>query len=286
MNTRRTRVLTGPSALHARHSDAMAYGAEPGPLAIAHRGGAALAPENTLTAFGRSIALGARYLETDVRMTADGHLVCFHDATLDRVTDSRGPVRRHTLTALRQVRVRGTEHIPTLVELLQSFPDANVTVDLKDREAIGPLLRVLAHRPFARRVCVAGAWDGWLGQVRDGAPEVSTALGWRSLTTLITCSRTGTRAPRWLATAPFAHVPVRLGRFPVFVERLVHQAHDLGVRVVVWTANDTHVMHRLLEAGVDGIITDRPDLLREVLVSRDQWVPMGQVREHRPAADG
>jgi glycerophosphoryl diester phosphodiesterase len=285
MNTRRTRVLTGPSVLHARHSDAMAYGAEPGPLAIAHRGGAALAPENTLAAFGRSVALGARYLETDIRVTADDELVCFHDATLDRVTDGHGPVRRHTSAALGQVRVRGTEHIPTLVELLESFPDANVTVDLKDREAIGPLLRVLAHRPFARRVCVAGAWDGWLGQVRAGAPEASTALGWRSLTTLITCSRTGTRAPRWLATAPFAHVPVRLGRFPVFVERLVHQAHDLGVRVVVWTANDPHVMHRLLEAGVDGIITDRPDLLREVLVSRDQWVPMGLVREHRPAAD-
>jgi glycerophosphoryl diester phosphodiesterase len=82
-----------------------------------------------------------------------------------------------------------------------------------------------------------------------------------------------------LANAPFAHVPIKLGRVPIFVERVVAMSHDLGVRVVVWTVDEPQVIRRLLDAGVDAIITDRPDVLREVLVSRDQWAPMGSRHE-------
>jgi glycerophosphoryl diester phosphodiesterase len=93
------------------------------------------------------------------------------------------------------------------------------------------------------------------------------------------CARAGVRPPRALANAPFAHVPVKLGRVPIFVERLVAMSHDLGVRVVTWTVDEPVVMRHLLDAGVDAIITDRPDLLREVLVSRDQWTPMAARHE-------
>ena len=123
-------------------------------------------------------------------------------------------------------------------------------------------------------MCIAGAWDGWLAAVRREVPEVTTALGWRSLAALLTCAQTGVRPPRALATAPFAHVPVKLGRLPVFVERFVAMSHDIGLRVVVWTVDEPAVMRRLLGAGVDAIITDRPDVLREVLVSREQWAPL------------
>lgn len=256
----------------------MAYGFELGPIALAHRGGASLAPENTMAAFGLASALGVRYLETDVRLTADGALVCFHDATLDRVTDARGPLARHTLSSLRGVRVAGREPIPTLVDALEAFPDANFTIDLKGREAIGPLGKLLQHKDFRDRVCVAGAWDGWLDVVRAEVPGVRTALGWRSLTALVTTARAGMPPARRFATAEFAHVPLKLGRVPVFVERLVEGAHRIGVRVVVWTVDDPATMGRLLDAGVDGIITDRPDLLREVLVARGQWLPMGDLR--------
>jgi glycerophosphoryl diester phosphodiesterase len=123
-------------------------------------------------------------------------------------------------------------------------------------------------------VCIAGAWDGWLGQVRSEVPEVTTALGWRSLTALLCCARAGVRPPKALATAPFAHVPIKLGRIPIYVERIVAMSHAIGVRVVTWTVEEPAVMRRLLDAGVDAIITDRPDVLREVLVSREQWTPM------------
>jgi glycerophosphoryl diester phosphodiesterase len=249
----------------------MAYGSEPGPLALAHRGGAGLAPENTLAAFALATALGIRYLETDVRLTADGELVCFHDAMLDRVTGGRGPLTRHTRAALRGLRVEGREPIPSLAEALEAFPEANFTVDLKDRAAISPLVRLLRDKDFRDRVCVAGAWDGWLDVVRDHVPGVRTALGWRSLTAVVTSARAGMPPARRFATAEFAHVPLKVGRVPVFVERLVAGAHRIGVRVVVWTVDDPATMSRLLDAGVDGIITDRPDLLREVLISRGQW---------------
>ena len=143
----------------------MTYGVPIEPMAIAHRGGAALAPENTFAAFRLATALGVRYLETDVRTTADGELVCFHDATLDRVTDGRGRVQHHQLRTMRALRVGGTERIPTLADALDAFPNADFTVDLKDAAAIEPLARLLRHRPFASRVCVAGAWDGWLARL-------------------------------------------------------------------------------------------------------------------------
>jgi glycerophosphoryl diester phosphodiesterase len=257
----------------------MSYGEGPGPLAIAHRGGAALAQENSLVAFGLASGLGLRYLETDVRVTSDGHLVCFHDETLERVTSARGPVRSKSLRELRSLRINEIEPIPTFDEALDAFPEQCFTVDLKDQAAIEPLVKSLQRKGVAERVCMAGAWDGWLDQVHREVPDVTTALGWRSLTALLTCARAGVRPPRALATAPFAHVPVKLGRVPIFVERLVAMSHDIGVRVVTWTVDEPVVMRRLLDTGVDAIITDRPDVLREVLVSRDQWSAMAPRRE-------
>jgi len=127
------------------------------------------------------------------------------------------------------LRISGIEPIPTLDEALDAFPEQCFTVDLKDRAAIEPLVRSLQRKGVAERVCIAGAWDGWLGYVQREVPEVTTALGWRSLTALLSCARAGLRPPRSLATAPFAHVPVRLGRVPIFVERLVAMSHDIGV---------------------------------------------------------
>ena len=93
-------------------------------------------------------------------------------------------------------------------------------------------MRTLRRKGVAERVCIAGAWDGPLARVRGEVPQVATALGWRSLTALLMCARTGVRPPSALATAPFAHVPVRLGRVPILVGRLVAMSHDIGVRVV------------------------------------------------------
>jgi glycerophosphoryl diester phosphodiesterase len=239
------------------------------PLAIAHRGGAGLAPENTLEAFRRSHALGVRCLESDVRITADGQLVAFHDATLRRVTGRPGRVASRSLDVLTSIPVLDREPILPLRELLDTFSDSRLILDVKDRAAVTPLARMLVDTGAAERVCAAGAWDSWLADLRErtGA-KLTTALSWRALTALVTSSR---GARRRIAPDCYAHVPLRLGRLRVFADDLVARAHDLGVTVIVWTVNDPSTMHRLLDLGVDGIITDRPDLLREVLIARGQW---------------
>lgn len=254
----------------------MAYGAGTGPIAVAHRGGAGLAPENTLAAFARSYALGIRYLETDLRTTSDGVCVAFHDERLDRVTDGRGPLSRRSWAQVSRLQVAGGGGVPRLVDLLDAFPDARFTVDVKDVGVIRPLAELLRRTGAAERVCVAGAWDGWLRELRERTgPALATALGWRSLSALVACARAGVRPPRSLGPGSFVHVPLRLHGLPVFSERVAEIAHGLGLRVLVWTVDEPTWMHRLLDCGADGVITDRPDLLREVLVARGQWPAMG-----------
>ncbi|MFD1506212.1 glycerophosphodiester phosphodiesterase [Georgenia yuyongxinii] len=255
------------------------YGSHPGPYAVAHRGGAGLAAENTLAAFERSAALGVTYLETDVRTTADGVPLAFHDRALDRVTDLRGPVAAHPWAHVRRARVLGTEPVVALEDLLGSFAQACFMIDVKEARSVAPTIAAIRRTGTAGRVCVAGGWDTWLAAIRrECGPALTTALGWRALTALIGCARTGSRPPGAIATAPFAHVAWRLGAMgimsaPRVATRLVSMAHDLGVRVITWTVDDAPSIHRLLHDGVDGVITDRPDVLREVLVGRGMWVP-------------
>ena len=116
-----------------------AAGAEPWPVAFAHRGFSPAGHENSMAAFRAAVELGYGYVETDVRTTADGELMVFHDESLDRVTDGSGPIAEHTLSQLRRVRIHGVEPIPTMEELLREWPDLKINVDVKDR-AGGPLL--------------------------------------------------------------------------------------------------------------------------------------------------
>ena len=248
------------------------YGGDGGPLAVAHRGGAGLAPENTFAAFERSHALGVRYLETDVRITADGVPVIFHDSGLRRATGRRGRIADLDWADVCGLRVGG-EPVPRLEEAFAAFPDVRWTIDLKDPRALRPFADAVRRSRALDKVCLAGAADRVLAAAREElGPGLSTALGWESLTRLAVAGRTGTPCGR-LAPAQFAHVPLRLGRVPVFADRLIGMAREIGVRVLVWTVDEPALMHRLLDAGVDGVISDRPDLLREVLVARDAWRP-------------
>lgn len=255
------------------------YGSHPGPWAFAHRGGADLAPENTMAAFQRAVDLGLTYLETDVRTTADSVPLAFHDRTLDRVTGLRGPVAARPWSEIGRTRVLGREPVLALEDLLAAFPDACITIDVKEERAVAPTIAAIRRTRSAARVCVAGGWDGWLAAIREACgPELSGALGWRALTALIACARSGLRPSAALATGAFAHVSWRYGRVPVLAEprvaaRLVQMAADLGLRVVAWTVNDAARTHRLLDDGVAGVISDRPDVLREVMVARGAWPP-------------
>jgi glycerophosphoryl diester phosphodiesterase len=240
------------------------YAATTLPIAVAHRGGGSLALENTFDAFSMSHALGLRYLETDIRLTADGVPVLFHDVGTYRLNGVRQRIERSRLIDL-------PPWVPTLEAALLRFPDTCFTADIKHDAAALPVAEVLLRTGAAARVCVAGAWDGTLAQVADRVGvDLCTAMGWRALCRLVMCSRSRLPFIRH-GRATFAHVPIRVGRLPIFADTLLARAHDIGVRVLVWTVNDVPTMTRLLDLGVDGLITDRPDLLREILIARGQW---------------
>jgi glycerophosphoryl diester phosphodiesterase len=241
----------------------------PGPLAFAHRGGASDAPENTLPAFARAVELGYRYVETDVHVTADGALVAFHDDSLDRVTDRTGLIADLTWDEVRQARVDGTEPIPLLEDLLGTWPDLRVNIDPKHDAAVEPLAQVLRRTNSVGRVCVGAFSDRRIARLQSlVGPDLCTALGPKGTARLRGASY---RLPAGALQAGCAQVPVRAKGVTIVDGRFVGAAHRRGLQVHVWTIDDAAEMARLLDLGVDGIMTDRPSVLRQVLESRGEW---------------
>lgn len=255
------------------------YLAAPTPIALAHRGGARLAAnegyENTLAAFGRAVALGYRYLETDVHATRDGQVVAFHDPVLDRVTDAVGRIADLPWERVRQARVGGSEPVPLLADLLDAFPTTRVNIDVKADAALLPTLEVLRDRDALERVCIGSFSPRRLRAVRrELGPGVATAAGQVGTAML----RFGPAlVSRLLHTpAPVLQVPAehRVGGRTVtlLTPGLVRRAHALGKHVHVWfhawSREDAEEFHRLLDLGVDGIVADRVDVLADVLAER------------------
>ncbi|WP_031064802.1 glycerophosphodiester phosphodiesterase [Streptomyces sp. NRRL WC-3742] len=257
----------------------------PGPLAFAHRGGDLGHPENSLAAFEAAVALGYRYLETDVHATADGVLVAFHDTRLDRVTDRAGAVAELPWETVRRARIGGTEPVPLLEDLLGAFPGARFNIDVKAAPAIGPLVEAIRRTDAWDRVCVGGFSDSRLAAVRAAAgPRLATSLGPREVARLRLSSLTGGlvggRRGALLGGllgggAPYAgicaQVPERHKGVRVVDRAFVRAAHRLGLQVHVWTVDDPTRIRALLDLGVDGIMADRIDVLRDVLGERGCW---------------
>jgi glycerophosphoryl diester phosphodiesterase len=243
-----------------------------GPIAFAHRGGAGSGAENSMLAFQRAVDLGYRYVETDVHATADGVLLAFHDRTLDRVTGLSGHVGALPYSRIQAARIGGSEPIPLLEDVLGTWPDLRVNIDVKAFAATRPLVEVIQRTGSVDRVCVAAFSERRVAAVRRAlGPRLCTALGPSRVALLRAASSSrliGLLAPR---TVPCAQVPDRVGPLRLVTPKLVDLAHRHGVRVHVWTIDDAAEMRRLLDLGVDGIMTDRIDTLRQVMLSRGSW---------------
>ncbi|MBQ0829623.1 glycerophosphodiester phosphodiesterase [Streptomyces tagetis] len=243
----------------------------PGPLAFAHRGGAADGLENTLRQFRRAVEAGYRYLETDVHATRDGRLVAFHDATLDRVTDGSGRIGDLTWQTVRRARVAGVEPVPLFEDLLDAFPRARWNVDVKEEAALTPLLELIGRTGAWDRICVGSFSEARVIRAqRLAGPRLATSYGTRGVLNLRLRSWGVPAALRRSAVA--AQVPEVQSGIQVVDRRFVRAAHALGLQVHVWTVNEADRMHRLLDLGVDGIMTDHIDTLREVMEDRGVWV--------------
>jgi glycerophosphoryl diester phosphodiesterase len=243
----------------------------PGPIAFAHRGGAAEGLENTVAQFRRAVELGYRYIETDVHATADGRLVAFHDASLDRVTDGAGRIADLPWEDVRQARVGGREPVPLFEELLETFPEVRWNVDMKAEPALRPLLELIERMNAWDRVCAGSFSEARvLRAQRLAGPRLATSFGTRGVLNLRLRSWGLPAAVRRSAVA--AQVPEAQSGVRVVDHRFVRAAHARGLHVHVWTINEPARMHRLLDLGVDGIMTDHIDMLRKVMEDRGVWV--------------
>ncbi len=242
----------------------------PGPIPFAHRGGASDAPENTLAAFQYAIDLGYRYLETDVHTTADGALIAFHDDRLDRVTDRVGLIEELTWAEVAEARVSGTEPIPRFEDLLSTWPDVRINVDPKADASVDPLIEVLRRTGATDRVCVGAFSDRRIDRVRDAlGGDLCTGMGPRQIAKLTAAANGVPFLGRFRSDC--AQVPTKQGPVPLVTSRFIEEAHRHDIAVHVWTIDEHDEMHRLLDLGVDGIMTDRPVVLREVLEARGTW---------------
>lgn len=246
-----------------------AYLDHPGPLAFAHRGGASEFPENTMLAFESAVRLGYRYLETDVHTTSDGVLAAFHDDVLDRVTDRTGRICDLPWADVSGARIEG-EAIPLLEDVLGTWPDVRVNIDAKADASVAPLVAVIERTGAHDRVCVGSFSEARLRRFRRlTGGRVCTSMGRTAIARLRTASY---GPPTWPFGAGCVQVPVRRGRIPIVDPRFVAASHRRELQVHVWTIDDPVEMERLLDLGVDGIMTDRPATLRLVLEGRNQWV--------------
>jgi glycerophosphoryl diester phosphodiesterase len=242
------------------------------PIACAHRGGAVDGLENSLAAFGRAWELGYRWFETDARVTADGVLVALHDPTLDRATDRAGAVAELPWREVRAARIAGREPVPRIEDLLGGWPEARVVIELKVDDAVDPVIDLVRRTAAVDRVCVGSFSDRRLARVRAAfGPRLCTSMGPNEVRRL--------RAAAWRllprsavpSAAACVQVPTGWGRIPLAEPRLLACAHALGLPVQVWTVNRPEEMRRLLDLGVDGILSDDVTALRAVLEERGAW---------------
>lgn len=250
---------------------------------FAHRGGRALGPENTLEAFDRGIAAGADGLELDVHLASDGVVVVCHDPTLDRTTDARGPIATRTSADLGEINASARygidlEHpwtgarqgLPSLDDVLARYPAASLIIEMKDyRAEVGEaVVRAVRAAGAERRVCL-GAFDvAPVLAARALAPDIATSATREEVRSALRRSWIGL-APRRDSAYRAFQVPEQSGRVIVITPRFIRAVHRGGKAVQVWTVNEEADMRRLFDWGVDGVITDRPDVAVRV---REEWV--------------
>ncbi|ALV46711.1 glycerophosphodiester phosphodiesterase [Arthrobacter alpinus] len=250
------------------------YLASQEPLAIAHRGYSREGLENSLKAFRAALELGYHYVETDINSTADGVAVVFHDSTLDRTTDQKGSISELPWSKVSTARIGGTEPIATLDEFFAALPTARFNIDVKDAGSVAPLVSAIERYSLHDRVCIASFSDRRRRKVLAGLTRPAASSPGKRL--LMAYFFLEAWLPKVMLRALMRRVdvlqiPRSFKKLELVTEAKVRRAHGLGLKVHVWTIDDPAQMHELFDLGVDGIMTDRSDLLAEVMRQRGYW---------------
>jgi len=251
---------------------ASAYLDAPLPIAVAHRGGATYAPnvgiENSAAAFRNAVALGYSYLETDVHASTDGDVFAFHDPDLERVTGAPGLIGGLSSAQLEHALIGGREPVPRLAALLEEFVDCRFNIDVKDDRAVEPVVDVVRSCHAQDRVCLVSFSHRRLRSLRALAPDIATAFSPWEVACLRAFPLPYLRRTGLRNGGVCVQVPPHWGRLVVVTSRFVANAHALGLQVHAWTVDQPSEMARLLDLGVDGVVSDRIDLLADLLAER------------------
>lgn len=246
-------------------------------LSIAHRGGRRLAPEHTMLAYENADTLGVNMLECDAHTSSEGVVVCMHDVTVDRTTDGSGPVNEHSLEQLQALdaayhfqqngewphRGQGVQ-VPTLEQALRAFPEQLWSIEIKQHtpSIVPQLLQVLSDTGMQDRAVLMSFYPVPMEELRAAAPELLTALTTTEAMELLELSED--QLDDWVPPGAQLHAPPELGEYALNAETLA-RARRVGLEVVVWTINDRDALQHYLDLGVDGIFTDDPALLEDLL---------------------
>lgn len=230
-------------------------------------------PENTMPSFQDSIDLGYRYLETDVHLSADGVLYAFHDHNLHQRTGLNANIADLDASEIDALLVDGRSPIPRLDEVLTTWPTARLNIDTKSDATVLPLVDAIRTHGAIDRVCVGSFVDRRVKKCRtELGPDLCTSMGQNEAARLALASRG--LADASLLVSACAQVPVRRV-FDIATPALVELAHGLDIQVHVWTVDEPDEMRALLDYGVDGLMTDQPRILRDVLINRGLWAAEG-----------
>lgn len=234
----------------------------PAPRVLAHRGLAITAPENTALAFMHALAIGVRYLETDVHASVDGHAILSHDPDLRRLLGRPTRIGELSAAALAELDLGEEQGFLRLEEALDGFPDARFNIDIKDPAAIAPTVRAIRDAGAVDRVLVTSFDERRRAAAVAALPGVATSASARRFVPALLSGHLGSAAllRRALAGIDAVQVPERAAGLPTTAARFIDRFHEAGVEVHIWTVNDPARMRELVRRGVDGIVTDRSDL--------------------------
>lgn len=254
------------------------------PLVIAHQGGDNLWPGNTMYAFENAVDLGVDVLEMDAHITKDHHIVLMHDEEVDRTTDGSGLIEEWTLDELKRLDAayrwsndggktfpyRGQEiRVPTLDQVFQKFPEMRYVIEIKltQNPIDKPLCDLIRRHNMQDKVLIASFHDEAMRNFRVTCPDVATSASRTEVRNFVLLGKaflSGFIAPQYQSIQP-PYDPKESLNIPIMTERFIREAHARNIKVEPWTVNDPELMKQYIEWGVDGIITDRPDLMLEVL---------------------
>ena len=238
----------------------------PGMAVLAHRGGALEANENTLESFMYAHDIGCDYIETDVQISSDGIPYIFHDEDLSRVVGKKKFFNELSSHEINELTIFTYQKIPTLKKVLEALPDTLFQIDVKTDDVAIPALKVIEECNALNRVCIASFSSKRLEVVRNLYPNICISMGPSEIIKTLLGSLGLYRKD---VPGDCLQVPIYQYGIKIVTQRFINYVHKKGLKIIVWTINDTKTMKKLISMGVDGIITDKPKELIDILVKKD-----------------